>query len=87
MLFRNLSRIILPLLLIGSGVWLVGLTANPAPESVSRQEAIQAFAPAGSGIVEAGDQAVPVSQLSVPYTVNMRGEIDLVEQDVIVSAA
>ena len=68
MLFRNISRIILPLLVIGAGVWLVGLTASPAPESVSRQEAIQAFAPAGSGIVEAGDQAVPVSQMSVPYT-------------------
>lgn len=105
MLYRNLYRIILPLLLIGAGVWLVGLTVSPAPESASRQEAIQAFAPAGSGIVEAGDQVVPVSQLAVPFSVNLRdvpagqldpdnqlarwerGEIDLVEQDNIVSAA
>ncbi|MBK8905884.1 MAG: DNRLRE domain-containing protein [Anaerolineaceae bacterium] len=105
MLFRNFSRTILPLLLFGAGVWLVSLTVSPAPESASRQEAIHAFAPAGSGIGEAGDQVVPVSQLAVPYAVNLgdipagvldpnnqlarweRGEIDLFEQDNIVSTA
>ncbi|MCB8949696.1 MAG: DNRLRE domain-containing protein [Ardenticatenaceae bacterium] len=72
MFFRKLPRIILPLLLLGLGIWLVSVSTAPAPETTSRQEAIQAFSPATDGIVEAGDLALPASQIAIPYTINLR---------------
>ncbi len=80
MFLSKLPRIVLPLLILAAGVWLVGLSANPAPETASRQEAIQAFAPASNGIVETGDFAIPTSQIAEPVSVNLRdvpaGELD-----------
>ena len=72
MLVSKLPRIVLPLLILAAGVWLVGLSANPAPETASRQEAIQAFAPASNDIIETGDLAVPTSQIAEPISVNLR---------------
>ncbi|MCB8976246.1 MAG: DNRLRE domain-containing protein [Ardenticatenaceae bacterium] len=104
-MFRKLPRIILPLLLFGAGVWLISLTVSPTPESISRQQAIQAFAPAGSGSAAANAQDLPETQIAEPYSVNLRsipagqldpdnqlarwqrGEIDLVEEEGIVSEA
>ena len=72
MIFRKLPRIGLPIALLAIGIWLIGLAVNPAAETASRQEAIQAFAPASGEIVEAGDLALPVTQLSEPFTINLR---------------
>ncbi len=55
MFFRKLPRIVLPLALLTAGIWLVVLASNPTQETASRQEAIQAFAPASDRIVESGD--------------------------------
>lgn len=72
MFFRKLPRMVLPFLLIVTGVWLVGRVSDPAAETATRQEAIQAFSPATDGIVEAGDTAVPAAQLAQPFSVNLR---------------
>lgn len=72
MIFRKLPRIVLPIALLAVGIWLVGLASGPAPETASRQEALQAFAPAAGDIVEAGNLAVPATQLAEPFAVNLR---------------
>jgi hypothetical protein len=72
MFFRKLPRIGLPIALLAAGIWLVGLASSPAPETASRQEAIQAFAPASGDIVAAGDLTVPAVQLAEPYAINLR---------------
>ena len=103
MFVRKLPRFILPLSIILLGIWLVTRSSGPAPESVARQQAIQAFAPNGAERV--GDTAVPSAQLSEPVTVDLRtipagvfdpnnqlsrwnrGEIDIFENDSIVGSA
>lgn len=72
MFFRKLSRIVLPLAILAAGIWLVGLASRPAAESASRQDAIQAFAPAARSIVETGDLTASATQLAVPYAINLR---------------
>ena len=72
MIFRKLPRLVLPIALLAVGIWLVGLASGPAPETASRQEALQAFAPAAGDIVEAGNLAIPATQLAEPFAVNLR---------------
>jgi hypothetical protein len=72
MFFRKLPRIVLPLAILAVGIWLVGLASSPTTETANRQEAIQAFAPASSDIFEAGDLAMPATQLAEPYAINLR---------------
>ena len=55
MFFRKLPRIVLPIALLSLGIWLIGMASGPSAETASRQDAIQAFAPASGELVEAGD--------------------------------
>ncbi len=101
-MIRKLLRVVLPLFVLAGGVWFIARSAEPASETVARQEAIQALAPAASG----SNRGVrPDGQTSSPIVVNLsdipanvydpdnqldrwrRGEIDLDEADGIRSAA
>ncbi len=102
MVFRKLPRLFLPLIIIFLGLWLLLQSAGPAPESVTRQLAVQSFAP---GSAANSGTPVPSGELAVPVTVNLgdipagvldpdnqlarwnRGEIDIFENDGIISSA
>ncbi|WP_420632036.1 DUF7594 domain-containing protein [Candidatus Leptofilum sp.] len=71
-MFRKTPRIVVPLLLLLAGIWLVGQSTMPTPETANRQQAIQAFAPASAGIAENSNLSPATSQLAEPFTVNLR---------------
>lgn len=101
MFFRKLPRLILPLSLFLLGLWLVIRSSGPAPESVARQQAIHSFAPSGSQNFsdtllppEQVSLPVTVDLHDIPAGVYdpdnqldrwMRGEIDIFENDGIIS--
>ncbi len=103
MVFRKLPRFFLPLFIIFLGIWLLLQSAGPGPESVARQLAVQSFAPDGAANsggtpVPSGALAVPVTVnlRDIPAGVldpdNQlarwnRGEIDIFENDGIISSA
>jgi hypothetical protein len=102
MVFRKLPRFFLPLFIIFVGLWLILQSAGPQPESVARQLAVQSIAP-GSAVdsgtpAPAGELAVPVTVnlRDIPAGVLdpdnqlarwQRGEIDIFENDGIISSA
>jgi hypothetical protein len=102
-MIRKLFRIALSVFVLTAGIWFIARSTGPASESVVRQEAIQALAPAN---VNSTDRSVSsVSLTSSPISVNLadipagvydpenqldrwrRGEIDLDEADGIRSNA
>jgi hypothetical protein len=100
---RKPFRFLLPLFIIFLGLWLILQSAGPAPESVARQQAIQSFAPSGAEKIGGtplppGQLSIPVTVNlgDIPAGVfdpdNQlsrwnRGEIDISENDGIVSSA
>ena len=72
MSLRKIPRLILPLILFVAGIWFVGWPSSPAAETASRQEAIQAFAPASTDSGAASNAIVPEGQLSEPFAINLR---------------
>ena len=68
--YKKLFRLGSILLLLLGGVWLLSLTSGPTPESLERQQAIQAFAPVDIGDRDAVGEIVEQS-ISFPTTVNL----------------
>ncbi len=101
----KLVRIVLVAVLLIAGAWLVGRRAGPAPESVSRQDAVLQAAPGGRAQVDPNAPPLPEMSMSEPVVVDLRtipagvydpnnqydrwqrGEIDLIENESIVSEA
>ena len=68
--FKKAARIGGLFLLLFGGIWLLSLASGPAPESLNRQQAIQAFAPVDIGNRDAIGEVVETS-ISFPTTVNL----------------
>ncbi|MCB8950256.1 MAG: hypothetical protein H6653_19795, partial [Ardenticatenaceae bacterium] len=68
--FNKIARIGGLFLLLFGGIWLLSLTSGPSPESLQRQQAIQAFAPVDIGNRDSIGEVVETS-ISFPTTVNL----------------